>query len=182
MSEDLGLRARRSDLWIWALVVLAVGSVVTVAILQGRRAQAPAKGPAPSLALPLLGGGTKGFPGGKITVVDFWATWCVPCRVSMPRLQRIWSDYRPRGVELYSVDTDDPAPDRDARVQGFLKDNRLTFPVALDDGSAQAAFSVAGLPTLVLVDRTGEVVFRQIGTLTEAHEQELRAALDRALR
>jgi thiol-disulfide isomerase/thioredoxin len=181
MGEDLALRARRSDLWIWALVVLAVASVVTVAILQGNRAAPPARKAGPALALPLLGGGKAALPGGKITVVDFWATWCAPCRYSMPRLQQLWTEYRSRGVELYSVDTDDPAPDRDARVQRFLSDNRLSFPVALDDGSAQAAFSVAMLPTLVLVDGAGEVIFRHVGTLTAPREQELRAALDRAL-
>jgi thiol-disulfide isomerase/thioredoxin len=182
MSEDLALRERRSDIWIWALVVLATASVVAVAVIQDNRASAPvAARVAPEVTLPLLGGGRAALPQGKITVVDFWATWCAPCRFSMPRVQQLWTEYRPRGVELYSVDTDDQSPDRDARVRRFLQENGLSFPVALDDGSASAAFSVASLPTLVLVDRKGDVVWGHIGTLTAPYEQQLRAAIDRAL-
>src|ERR1700693_81243 len=163
MSEDLALRARRSDIWIWALVVLATGSVVAVAVLQGNRPAPPAvERAAPAVTLPLLGGGMAALPQGKVTVVDFWATWCAPCRFSMPRVQQVWTEYKPRGVELYSVDTDDPSPDRDALVRRFLQENRLSFPVALDDGSASSAFSVASLPTMVLVDRKGDVVWSHI--------------------
>ncbi len=182
MSEDLALRARRSDVWIWALVVLATASVVAVAVLQGNRPAPPAVArAAPEVTLPLLGGGIAALPQGKVTVVDFWATWCAPCRFSMPRVQQLWTEYKPRGVELYSVDTDDPSPDRDALVRRFLQENRLSFPVALDDGSASSAFSVASLPPMVLVYRKGDVVWSHCGTLTAPHEQRLRAAIDRAL-
>ena len=182
MQDEAALRARRSDIWIWALVVLATASVVALAILQGNRRESPQPATiAPSVTLPLLGGGKAALPQGRITMVDFWATWCAPCRTSMPRVQKVWAAYRPRGVELYSVDTDDPAPDRDAQVREFLQENRLSFPVVLDDGSASSAFSVASLPTMMLLDRAGRVIWSHVGTLTASHEQDLRAALDRAL-
>ena len=182
MADDLALRARRSDLWIWGLVVLATASVVALAVVQGNRPQQPpSAASAPAISLPLLGGGSAALPLGKVTVVDFWATWCAPCRSSMPRVQQLWSEYRPRGVELYSVDTDDAAPDRDALVREFLQENRLTFPVVLDDGRASRAFSVASLPTMVVLDREGRVAWSHIGSLTASRERELRAALDRAL-
>src|SRR5438094_940479 len=177
MANDVALRARRSDLWIWALVVLATASVVAVAVLQGNRAgQRFAGKPAPALSLPLLGGGKAAIPQGKVTVVDFWATWCAPCRYSMPRLQSLWTEYKARGVELYSVDTDDPAPDRDTQVRKFLSSNGLSFPVALDDGSATDAFSVANLPTMLLLDRSGHVVWSHVGAFTAPRERDLRAA------
>src|SRR3982750_4305264 len=151
MADELALRARRSDVVIWALVVIATASVVAVAVMQGTRAgEHLAATPAAALSLPLLGGGKASIPQGKVTVVDFWATWCAPCRTSMPRLQSLWTEYRPKGLELYSVDTDDPAPDRDAQVREFLSSNGLNFPVALDDGSASEAFRVANLPTMLL--------------------------------
>lgn len=174
--------AQRSEAWVGALVILAVGSVVALAVVQSRqppKREPPA--PARQVALPLLGGGKAAVPQGKVTLVDFWATWCAPCRVSMPRLQRIWQEYRPSGVEIYSVDTDDPSPEREPQVREFLLQNRLDFPVVLDDGQASRAFSVASLPTLMLLDKQGKVAWRHIGALTGAQETDLRAALDRAL-
>ena len=178
------LRARASELGIWALVAAATASVIALAVIQSNRAR-PATPPphqAPALTLPLLGGGNAALPKGKVTMVDFWATWCAPCRVSMPRLQKLWKEYKARGAELYSVDTDDPSPDRDEQVREFLKENSLEFPVVIDDGSASEAFSVAALPTLLLIDRKGDVVFTHVGALTSLRERELREALDRALR
>jgi thiol-disulfide isomerase/thioredoxin len=182
MADQLALRARRSELWIWLLVIGATASVVALALVQGRRERPalPTK-PVPRIALPLLGGGNASIPQGKITVVDFWATWCGPCRFSMPKVQQLWKEYLPRGVELYSVDTDDPGPDREREVRKFLVSNGLTFPVALDDGSASEAFGVASLPTLLLVDGAGNVVWKHVGSLSPPRERDLRAAIDRAL-
>ena len=182
MANEMAIRARRNDMWIWALVVAATASVVALAVIQGNRSGPRFSGKAaPAVALPLLGGGKTSLPQGKVTVVDFWATWCAPCRYSMPRLQSLWSEYRPRGVELYSVDTDDPGPDREAQVREFLLREKLSFPVALDDGTAAEAFRVASLPTMLLVDRTGTVVWSHVGAFTGPQEQRLRTALDRAL-
>ena len=100
----------------------------------------------------------------------------------MPRVQKLWREYQNRGVELYSVDTDDPSADRDAQVREFLLQNGLGFPVVLDDGRATEAFSVASLPTLVLLDKQGHVAWSHVGALNSAREVELRSALDRTLR
>ncbi len=131
--------AQRTDTWIWALILAATASVVALAIVQGNRAEAKFTGQAaPEVALDRLDGqGKAPLPKGKVTLVDFWATWCAPCRASMPRVQKLWQEYRPSGVELYSVDTDDPGPDREPAVREFLMQNGLTFPVVLDDGSAE---------------------------------------------
>src|SRR5438067_8109222 len=174
--------AEKTDAWIWALVIGATASVVALGVVQGRRAERRlADRPAPELSLPLLGGGNSMISQGKVTMIDFWATWCVPCRASMPRVQRLWQEYKAAGVEIYSVDTDDPAPDRDAQVRGFLVENRLTFPVVLDDGRAARAFGVGSLPTMVVLDRQGKVAWSHVGALDGMREVELRAALDGAL-
>lgn len=99
----------------------------------------------------------------------------------MPRVQILYTEYKQNGLELYSVDTDDESPDREPQVREFLLQNRLTFPVVLDDGSAERAFSVASLPTLLLLDREGKVAWSHIGALTSSREGELRTALTRAL-
>ncbi|MBS2024575.1 MAG: TlpA family protein disulfide reductase [Deltaproteobacteria bacterium] len=138
--------------------------------------------PAPAVSLPKLGGGTLALQRGKVTVLDFWATWCQPCRATMPKIQRMYTEYQPKGVELLSVNTDDPGNDREIAVSEFLLSNRLTFPVALDDGSAQSGFKVANLPTLIVVGKDGKVAWRRIGALNDQDERDLRLTLDDAVR
>jgi peroxiredoxin len=99
----------------------------------------------------------------------------------MPRVQNVWREYRARGVELFSVDTDDPSAEREKQVEEFLRDNGLEFPVVLDDGSAMSAFSISVLPTMLVLDPDGRVVWNHVGAMNGAVEQELRAALDSAL-
>jgi cytochrome c biogenesis protein CcmG, thiol:disulfide interchange protein DsbE len=171
------------DRWMWAFVAVAAAAVVVVAMGKERSqaAKRPAERVAPAVALPRLGGGTAGIEKGKVTVVDFWATWCAPCRASMPRLQKVWREYQPRGVDLYSVDTDDPGGGREDAVREFLLQNQLTFPVVLDDGTASSAFAIANLPTMLVIDRDGHVVWDHVGALTAGREEELRGILDRAL-
>lgn len=169
---------------VWGAVALAGAAVIVLAIAhqRGPAAQQHTSSVLPAVELPLLdGSGKASIAKGHVTVVDFWATWCAPCRVSMPRVQQVWQDYHPKGVDLFSVDTDDPAADRNAQVREFLLQNRLSFPVVLDDGSATSAFSIAGLPTMVVVDRGGRVVWNHVGALTSGGERELRGVLDRAL-
>jgi thiol-disulfide isomerase/thioredoxin len=175
---------QRSDAFIWALVGLATLSVVALAVVQGRRVppRLDGKAPPPGVSLPGLDGGSKKLPQGKVTLVDFWATWCEPCRVSMPRVQQIWKKYQPAGLELYSVDTDDDTPDRDPSVREFLIKNRLNFPVVLDDGSASKAFSVASLPTMVLLNKQGKVIWTDVGALTQSREKQLVATIEKALK
>src|SRR5438270_775515 len=154
--------SRAADRFLWGLVAVAAAAVTVVAIARGRSQKPPIeRAQAPRISLPLLDGrGQAAIEKGRVTVVDFWATWCAPCRVSMPRVQKVWRDYRPRGVDLYSVDTDDPAADREAQVKEFLVKNGLEFPVVLDDGTASSAFSIAVLPTMLVLDRDARVVWK----------------------
>jgi cytochrome c biogenesis protein CcmG, thiol:disulfide interchange protein DsbE len=175
--------SRAADRLLWALVAVAAGAVVVVAIARGRSHDgAKPAAAAAKVSLPLLDGkGRASIEKGRVTVVDFWATWCAPCRVSMPRIQQVWREYGPRGVDLYSVDTDDPGADREAQVKEFLLQNGLEFPVVLDDGTASSAFSIAVLPTMMVLDRDAQVVWNHVGALTGSGESELRSVLDRVL-
>jgi len=183
MVRAMADQSRAADRLVWLVLAVAAAAVIAVAIGRSRshRAATP-KGAAPVVSLPLLDGtGRATIAKGRVTVVDFWATWCAPCRISMPRVQSVWREYRNRGVDLFSVDIDDPGAEREAHVKAFLRDNGLEFPVVLDDGSATNAFSISVLPTMLVLDREARVVWNHVGAMNGAVEHELRAAVDSAL-
>ena len=172
---------------MWLVVLGATALVVGMAVFKGDHRDGVPKGAAaiaPRVRLALLDGkGSASLQAGRVTVVDFWATWCGPCKVSMPRVQRLWTEYQPRGVELFSVDTDDPSPNREPQVREFLLQYGLTFPVVVDDEerTGSAAFAVESLPSMFVLDKGGKIVWTHIGALTAPYESDLRRALDSAL-
>jgi thiol-disulfide isomerase/thioredoxin len=131
---------------------------------------------APSVDLPLLGGGrlqTEGMHGRSV-VLGFWATWCGPCLAELPVLQKL---YQARGADsplFYAIDVDEAGPERERLVRGVVGRLGLTFPVALDDGHASAAYSVATIPSLAKIGPDGK-----LGTMLDrpADEEELRDLL-----
>lgn len=114
----------------------------------------------------------KRFPvRGRITLVDFWATWCAPCRRQMPELEAL--SRQSRGLDVVGITTfygedRSPAGQRAelGEIEAFLKTHGITYPVLVaDDRSNLASFHVAGLPTLVLLDRAGNVIEYDVGSV-----------------
>ena len=175
-----------SDGWMWAVVLGATALVVVLAIVKGKKSVAALEGkPAPAVTLPLLDGDKSVAlhqQNGHVVMLDFWATWCGPCKASMPAVQRVWRDYQARGVDLIAVNTDRASDNRDPSIREFLITNNLQLTVAIDDGksSAQTAYNVEGLPTLVVLDKSGKVALTHVG-FSAAMERELSATLDAAL-
>jgi thiol-disulfide isomerase/thioredoxin len=103
---------------------------------------------------------------GKVVVLDFWATWCGPCRVSMPYMQKLYEKYRANSdVEILLVNCWERVDDRSEHVKKFLASNpSYTFPVVLDlRDEVVAGFGVTGIPTKVYLDRDGVLQFREVG-------------------
>lgn len=94
---------------------------------------------------------------GKVVYVDFWASWCVPCRASMPVVDELYRKLGPRGFTVVGINKDDRLLD----AQRFLRRVPVTFPVAADSGDAVVrAFLVTAMPSGYLIDRKG--VVRQV--------------------
>jgi thiol:disulfide interchange protein DsbD len=120
--------------------------------------------PAPSINLALLGGGSLALESlrGKVVVVDFWATWCVPCLSEIPMFNQLKKDYQPRGVEVIAISLDEEGA---SKVRPFLKAHPMDYTQVIGDQSTAAAFNVddSTLPVTLLIDKEGRIRFRHVG-------------------
>ncbi len=92
---------------------------------------------------------------GKPVVLDFWATWCGPCRETMPELQKIHEEFGPKGLQVVAISSD-AAP----TIEKFLKENPYTYPMYVDlDGGANLKFNITGLPTSIVLDKSGNILW-----------------------
>jgi thiol:disulfide interchange protein DsbD len=124
--------------------------------------------PAPAVSLSLLNGGTLAIDSlrGKVVVVDFWATWCVPCISEIPMFNQLKKDYQPRGVEVIAISLDEEGA---AKVKPFLKAHPMDYTQTIGDEPTAAAFKVdsSTLPVTLLIDKQGRIRFRHVGITTK---------------
>jgi peroxiredoxin len=99
---------------------------------------------------------------GKVVLVNFWATWCPPCRKELPSMERLWRQFRDAGLVVLGVNVGETGDEVFAFSKGL--DTPLTFPLLLDEDSAVAqSWPVKGLPTTFLIDKQGRMAFGVIG-------------------
>jgi cytochrome c biogenesis protein CcmG/thiol:disulfide interchange protein DsbE len=154
--------------------------VVTFAVAMRPRAVAPssplAGRPAPEFTLPLFDGRAVSLADfrGSVVVVNFWASWCLPCRDEAPILQALWESERGSGVVVIGINI----WDRDAEARAFVHQYGLTFPTGPDRaGRIAVALGLRGIPETFVVDRAGRIAYRIAGPLNAARLQDaLRAA------
>ena len=148
----------------WRVVTRDRAHGIADAIAAGKR---PA---APDFDLPLLDGTGRVVLSslrGKAVVLNFWASWCVPCKDEAPRLQAAWEKWRDRGVVFLGVDAQDFRSD----AKRFAARYRLTYPIVHDGkGSTLGHFGVTGFPETWFVDREGRLVGERIQGPVSAHQ------------
>ena len=134
---------------------------------------------APAFALPSASGDTVALEAlrGRVVYVDFWASWCGPCRRSFPWMNEMQQKYGASGLTIVGVNVDK----RRADAERFLKDIPAAFAVVYDEaGSTPAAYAVKGMPSSYVIDARGNVAAVEVGFLDgrkEALEERLRALL-----
>ncbi len=169
------LRAGEAALW----VVVAVLFVVRVTPqLRAAVGWGGAGTDEPSVTFDLLGGGKLPLAQlkGQVVLVNFWATWCPPCRAEMPGLERVYEDRHAAGFTILGVSTDEGSRDK---VAAFLQQHGITYPVAMASYETVAGFGgVNDYPTSFLIDRRGKVRYVVRGMFASPA---LRAAVDRLL-
>jgi peroxiredoxin len=101
---------------------------------------------------------------GKVVLVNFWATWCPPCRKEMPDMESLYQRFSPRGLVILAISDEDAS-----KVAPFLAEQKYTYPILLDPGrKVNELFSVAGIPKSFLYGRDGKLVTQAIDRRTES--------------
>lgn len=157
--------------WTWlALGALLVAGGLLAFAAQGQAGLSGSAGaasnayPAPDFRLAALDGSSLALSDhrGRYVLLNFWATWCPPCRAELPDLVRFYQDHADQGFILIGVNEQEPP----AAVADFLRAQGLAFPVALDaDGALLDRYGVQGMPSSFLVDPQGRVVHAWTGMI-----------------
>ena len=167
-------RPRRRRRWVrWGLALVALGGVTVWAVITGSQLdrnpkliESPLIGkPAPEFTLPLLGGGgevaSRDYDG-QVLVVNFWASWCVPCRAEAPHLQSFYERWSSQGVGMVGI----VYQDSESAALEFRDEFGLTFPQVMDpQGVAAIDFGVFGIPETFVIDQNGVVMAKLIGAV-----------------
>jgi thiol-disulfide isomerase/thioredoxin len=137
----------------------------------------PAGGSAPNFTLEDIAGNAVNLADlkGKVVMLDFWATWCPPCRASIPGLERLHRTYGPKGLVVLAISLDQGDWDS---VKSFLAEYGITYTVLKGTEEVSDRYMVRSIPMIVMVDREGSVRKRLIGYgVEEEVEKEIKALL-----
>jgi peroxiredoxin len=119
---------------------------------------------APDFRIENLAGGDAGLADykGKIVLLNFWATWCMPCRAEMPSMEALWKKYKEQDFVVVAISIDEGSK---KRVATFIDIFDLSFPVLLDpESEVNDLYKVSNMPTSFLIDRNGKIVSRIVGS------------------
>ena len=140
------------------LLMVCLISLMCVSMTGG----ASIKGPAPNFTLKSVSGKNLKLSEmtGNVVLINFWASWCGPCREEMPLLNALHKKYEPLGFTVLGVNVEEQAD----KAKGFLSDFPVDFPILLDNtNKVSKQYNVIAMPTTVLVDRDGNVRYLHEG-------------------
>ncbi len=142
--------------------ILRLAAAVAAALLVGPLGASTARAPAPDFTLPARAGGKLSLGGfrGQVVLINFWATWCGPCRKEMPLLEQIYQRYKGLGFTMLAVNVEADS----TGAEQWLQDTPVTFPVLFDrENQVSKLYDVTAMPSTVIVDRLGQVRFVHYG-------------------
>ena len=167
----------RSEKTGWIIAAVAVGFLIILGYGLRTQSGSPIGAPAPDFTLSLFDGGELSLADrrGSVVVVNFWASWCAPCRGEAPALEKLWQEYEDRGVVFIGVSYKDV----ESKATSFIEEFNVTYPNGPDPyNKISAAYRITGVPETFVVDREGRVATFFIGPVTE---ERLAEELERVL-
>lgn len=171
-GRSMGLSSKAISIGFIVVVIVGFIALMAVGLLNdepvtGRSGITRVGKPAPEFILPLFDESELEFSQsfGKPTVINFWASWCPPCREESPLLERTWQAFKDSDVQFIGVDIQDSEGDARAYISEF----GITFPNGLDaDGRITIDYGVIGLPVTFFVSSDGIVQRRWVGAIRES--------------
>ncbi|MCS6839827.1 MAG: TlpA family protein disulfide reductase [Roseiflexus sp.] len=155
-----------------ALLGVVIIGLVWFSVARENPTALPAVGelnrPAPDLTLPMLDGGSLRLADlrGKVVLVNFWGTWCEPCKEETPALQAAYQRLQSEGLVIVGVNLRRQEASDDA-VRKFVQQYGVTYPIVLDvNGEAARLFQISPIPVSYFIDPEGTIRYVRIGTLT----------------
>lgn len=170
---------------VWIVVVVTLAGMLAAAPYLTRRAGlgkiSDQKGkPAPDFALESLDGGTVHLSDfrGKAILVNFWATWCQPCKIEMPWFEELRKQYGPQGFEILGIAAD--SADSRQAVAKFVKEMGVNYPILIGKERVNEEYGgIEYLPSSFVIDRDGKLVTRFIGLKSRSEiEDDIKQALN----
>jgi thiol-disulfide isomerase/thioredoxin len=151
-----------------AFALLLAVTLLTAASCS-KKQPVPASSDAPDFTLPSLGGEPVQLSKlkGNVVLLDFWATWCPPCRAAIPHLSMLQDKYRSRGLVVLGMNLD--TDDKD--LMNFVNQNRISYTLVRADETTSGAYRVSGIPRIVLIDRKGGLRGDWVGFTPEIGEE-----------
>jgi len=149
-------------------------------LLAGTVAAKEVSGPAPDFTLKSRGGENLKLSEfrGEVVMINFWASWCGPCRKEMPLLDQLYRRYHPMGFTILGVNVEEDSGD----ALRLLKEIPVTFPILFDrDNKVSEAYELVAMPSTVMVDRDGNMRFVHLGYLP-GYEREYEAQIKALIR
>ncbi|NOX20392.1 MAG: TlpA family protein disulfide reductase [Nitrospirae bacterium] len=150
--------------FLYRLIILLL-PLIALSCQSGNKSGVPVAGTkAPVFSVEDINGNTIDINNykGKVVLLEFWATWCPPCRRSIPEMETLYEKFADRDFVLIAVSIDEGSNALEA-VKNFVDEFNMTYPVVIDTGEISKKYQITSIPTIFLIDKSQKIVKRYMG-------------------
>ncbi|MBU4314487.1 MAG: TlpA family protein disulfide reductase [Actinobacteria bacterium] len=97
----------------------------------------------------------------KVLILNFWATWCPPCREEIPDFVEVYNEYESKDVQFIGVSNEDIST-----LKSFVEDYDISYPILIDDANIMGKWGISAIPTTFVFDKNGQIIFKNVGMMT----------------